>query len=328
MASQPVSLPPRLGCLRGRDDLLSDLRRRLASGPGRLVALCGLGGVGKSSVAAEYAHRNLGGAGLAWFLPSEDPALLDAEFTRLAGQLGVTDPVAPGDPVAGVHGALAAMPSPWILVFDSAVTAVIHARMSSARSSKRTAAGTSCGCSMHRSLNLLLAGSRTQLLTANGSQSNKPARPSKLHSGRLAIARRIDRDVLGRDRLRVPLDHARAQRGRRAAVPLAFHWGFHVRHCEIRPGWVPPRPRGQRCSSWPDAVPGQRLPLPSGQSLHPAPASHRGATHHEESTEVRAIHPSSLPLARNPRIGREPSGFTLCSTPSRYRQCAIGRGRA
>jgi hypothetical protein len=60
--------------------------------------------------------------GLAWFLPAEDPALLDAEFTRLAGQLGVTDAVAPGDPVAGVPGALAAMAAPWILVFDNAVS--------------------------------------------------------------------------------------------------------------------------------------------------------------------------------------------------------------
>lgn len=47
------------------------------------------------------------------------------------------------------------------------------------------------------------------------------------------------------------------------------------RACEIRPGWVPPLPRGRRCSPWPDAVPGQRLPLPSGQSLHPAGTSHR-----------------------------------------------------
>jgi hypothetical protein len=47
------------------------------------------------------------------------------------------------------------------------------------------------------------------------------------------------------------------------------------RACEIRPGWVPSLPRGRRCSPRPDAVPGRRLPLPSGQSLHPAPASHR-----------------------------------------------------
>ncbi len=55
--------------------------------------------------------------------------------------------------------------------------------------------------------------------------------------------------------------------------------------------------------SRPDAVPGRRLPLPSGQSLHPAATSHRGATLHEASTEVHPIHPSGLPLACSPRDG-------------------------
>jgi hypothetical protein len=43
---------------------------------------------------------------------------------------------------------------------------------------------------------------------------------------------------------------------------------------EIRPGWVPPIPRGRRCSSRPRRVLGQRLPLRSGQSLDPAPTLH------------------------------------------------------
>ncbi len=38
---------------------------------------------------------------------------------------------------------------------------------------------------------------------------------------------------------------------------------------ELRPGWLPPSPRGRRCSSRPEGVPGRRLPLPNGQSLHP-----------------------------------------------------------
>ena len=37
---------------------------------------------------------------------------------------------------------------------------------------------------------------------------------------------------------------------------------------------------GRAVLSRPDAVPGRRLPLPSGQSLHPALTSHRGATLH------------------------------------------------
>ena len=57
-------------------------------------------------------------------------------------------------------------------------------------------------------------------------------------------------------------------------------------------------------------IPGRRLPLPSGQSLHPAsniPSA--GLTHNEASTGVHAIHPSGLPLACDPRMEREPLGF-------------------
>gem|GEM_PF-7082243 len=38
---------------------------------------------------------------------------------------------------------------------------------------------------------------------------------------------------------------------------------------EPRPGWMPPVPRGRRCSPDQHAFTGRRLPLPSDQSLHP-----------------------------------------------------------
>jgi hypothetical protein len=44
---------------------------------------------------------------------------------------------------------------------------------------------------------------------------------------------------------------------------------------EQQPGWVPSLPRGRRCSSRPSRFLDRRLPLYRGQSLHPAPASHR-----------------------------------------------------
>ena len=44
---------------------------------------------------------------------------------------------------------------------------------------------------------------------------------------------------------------------------------------ELRPGWVPSKPRGRRCSSRPRDVLSRRPPLPSGQSLPPAAAFHR-----------------------------------------------------
>ena len=89
-AQLPVSLAPRPALLAGREELLAGLDDRLtavpAAGP-RVVALHGLGGAGKTSVAVEYAHRHLAEVGLAWQFPAEDPAVLLAEFARLAAQL-------------------------------------------------------------------------------------------------------------------------------------------------------------------------------------------------------------------------------------------------
>jgi Domain of unknown function (DUF4062) len=127
-ADRVLRLAPRPVFLAGREELLADLNARLAgddkAGP-RVVALCGLGGAGKTSVAAEYAHRQLAGVAVAWQLPAEDPAVLAAGFGELAAQLGAAEG---GDPVASVHGVLAASPAPWLLVFDNAPDRVSVAR--------------------------------------------------------------------------------------------------------------------------------------------------------------------------------------------------------
>ncbi len=120
-AAGPVlRLAPRPTFLAGREELLAALDARLAGGEDegpRVVALHGLGGAGKTSVALEYAHRQLGEVGVAWQFGAEDPAVLAAGFGELAAQLGAADR---GDPVASVHGVLAAFPAPWLLVFDNA----------------------------------------------------------------------------------------------------------------------------------------------------------------------------------------------------------------
>ena len=86
----------------------------------RVVALFGLGGAGKTSVALEYAYRHLAEVGVAWQFPTEDPAVLAAGFGELAAQLGARELLDTGDPVASVHGVLAAHPTEWLLVFDNA----------------------------------------------------------------------------------------------------------------------------------------------------------------------------------------------------------------
>ena len=120
MASQPVRLAPRPVFLAGREGLLADLDARLAAGLGpRLVALCGLGGAGKTSVAVEYAHRHLAEVGVCWQFPAEDREVLAAEFAVLAAQLGAREVVDPRDPVASVHRVLARAQAGWLVVFDN-----------------------------------------------------------------------------------------------------------------------------------------------------------------------------------------------------------------
>ena len=109
-----------------------DLGARLAAGDElvpRVVALCGLGGAGKTSVAAEYAYRHLGSFGLVWQVSAEEPTALAAAFGELAAQLGTRDVLDAGDPIAQVHGVLAARPGGWLLILDNAASpsAVQHA---------------------------------------------------------------------------------------------------------------------------------------------------------------------------------------------------------
>jgi hypothetical protein len=114
-----LRLAPRPEVLAGREELLAGLDGRLAGGadPGpRVVALTGLGGAGKTSVAVEYAHRHLDEQGVAWQLPAEDATVLAAGFTDLAAQLGTGAAAGGGDPAAAVHSSLAAYPGQWLLI--------------------------------------------------------------------------------------------------------------------------------------------------------------------------------------------------------------------
>ena len=120
---QPVRLAPRPPMLAGRDELLTDLDTRLAAGDGpasRTVALCGLGGAGKTSVAVEYAYRHLADVGVAWQFAAADATVLAAGFGELAAQLAARGVADARDPVASVHAVLARFPAPWLLIFDNA----------------------------------------------------------------------------------------------------------------------------------------------------------------------------------------------------------------
>jgi hypothetical protein len=122
-AGPVLRLAPRLPFLAGREELLAELDDKLAGGEHRwpqVVAVTGLGGAGKTSVAVEYAHRHLDQVGVAWQLPAKDAAVLAAGFTELAAQLSTGGAVENRDPVAAVHSALASYPGGWLLIFDNA----------------------------------------------------------------------------------------------------------------------------------------------------------------------------------------------------------------
>ncbi|MGH3916443.1 MAG: FxSxx-COOH system tetratricopeptide repeat protein [Pseudonocardiaceae bacterium] len=120
-----IRLGPRPPQFVGRNGLLAELRDRLtAPGPTpRLIAVHGLGGVGKTSVTVEYAHRHQHEYGLIWQLAAEDPTTLSADYGELAAQLGVRERGDHADPVAQVHAALAARPDRWLLLLDNVTDA-------------------------------------------------------------------------------------------------------------------------------------------------------------------------------------------------------------
>jgi hypothetical protein len=108
-ARLPISLPPRPVALAGREELLTEMHRLLTTGAApRTVVLSGMGGVGKTVLAAEYAHRHLADVSVAWQVPAEDPVVMAADVAELAAQLGGRDLVDPRAPVASVHAVLAA----------------------------------------------------------------------------------------------------------------------------------------------------------------------------------------------------------------------------
>jgi hypothetical protein len=120
---KPVRLSPRPTFLAGREELLAGLDIRLTSGDiagPQTVALYGLGGTGKTSVAVEYAYRHLAEVAVAWQFAAEDNTVLAAEFGELAAQLGAKDVADTRDPVASVHAMLAMLAAPWLLIFDNA----------------------------------------------------------------------------------------------------------------------------------------------------------------------------------------------------------------
>ena len=119
------NIPARNLSFTGRDGLLAAVRERLLAGDKTVVqAFQGMGGVGKTQLAIEYAHRFGGSYDLAWWFNAEQGGLIGDQFAALGAAFGWVRAGAGTEVVrAAVLGELGQR-GRWLLVFDNAETPI------------------------------------------------------------------------------------------------------------------------------------------------------------------------------------------------------------
>src|SRR5215472_2712163 len=115
------NVPARNPGFTGRGDLLAEVREQLVAGDKAVVqALHGTGGVGKTQLAAEYAHRFAGSYDLAWWINAEQGGLIGDQVATLGLALGCVQPGAGTEAVRAAVLAELRHRGQWLLVFDNA----------------------------------------------------------------------------------------------------------------------------------------------------------------------------------------------------------------
>ncbi|MFI6453285.1 FxSxx-COOH system tetratricopeptide repeat protein [Streptosporangium amethystogenes] len=115
------NVEPRNPEFTGRQAVITDMRRRLRSGGSAVVqVLRGWGGIGKTQIAIEYAHRFSDGYQIVWWIDAEDPVLIGKQLAELAEQLRLVDHGADTASAVALLKAHLRGRDGWLLLFDNA----------------------------------------------------------------------------------------------------------------------------------------------------------------------------------------------------------------
>ncbi|WP_082598028.1 MULTISPECIES: FxSxx-COOH system tetratricopeptide repeat protein [unclassified Kitasatospora] len=120
------SVPQRNPSFTGRAKVLEELREQLVGGPMVVLptpqTLYGLGGVGKSQLALEYAHRYMSHYDLVWWIDAEQTDLIPTALSDLAARLGLRVGDSVNEAAEAAREALRRgnPTSRWLLIFDNA----------------------------------------------------------------------------------------------------------------------------------------------------------------------------------------------------------------
>ncbi|NEC39744.1 FxSxx-COOH system tetratricopeptide repeat protein [Streptomyces rubrogriseus] len=105
----------------GREAVMGQLRTGLLSGRQAVVqALHGMGGIGKTQIALEYAHRFASQYDLVWWVDAEQADQLPVRYTELADRLGIAKSDAGSEPNARALLQHLRTRHRWLLVLDNA----------------------------------------------------------------------------------------------------------------------------------------------------------------------------------------------------------------
>ena len=120
-------VPPQNPYFTGREQLLTQLGAAVSAGRRTAVlphALRGMAGVGKTQLAVEYAYRNRSAYDVVWWIPADQPNLVQSSLAALAQHLGLPPATASGveEAATAVIDALRrGQPHDrWLLIFDNA----------------------------------------------------------------------------------------------------------------------------------------------------------------------------------------------------------------